>query len=101
LVVHVLTTRLEIGNFPKRKAKCGVINAFSSTKHIPLLLPPFPLVGWSGTQSTITEATTGPDDDCGATCGKSNRSIWRKLAPVPLCPPKIPRDLTRAGKAGN
>jgi hypothetical protein len=25
--------------------------------------------------------------------GKENQSTWRKPAPVPLCPPQIPRDL--------
>jgi hypothetical protein len=28
--------------------------------------------------------------------GRGNRSTWRKLAPVPLCPPQIPHDLTWA-----
>jgi hypothetical protein len=40
------------------------------------------------------------DDDCGAIGGKrigrENRSTWRKLASVPLCPPQIPHDLIRA-----
>jgi hypothetical protein len=40
-------------------------------------------------------------DDCGAfgwmnTIGKGNRSTRRKPALVPLCPPRIPPDLTRA-----
>jgi hypothetical protein len=38
------------------------------------------------------------DDECGAVggtiIGRGNRSTRRKLAPVPLCPPKIPHDLT-------
>jgi hypothetical protein len=53
-----------------------------------------------------TAATTGLlyqlrmiDDKCGAVggmrIGKGNRSTWRKLAPVPLCPPQIPHDQTR------
>jgi hypothetical protein len=29
--------------------------------------------------------------------GRRNRSTWRKRAPVPLCPPHIPYDLTRDG----
>jgi hypothetical protein len=41
------------------------------------------------------------DDECGAVggvkIGRANRSIRRKPAPVPLCPPKIPHDLTWAG----
>jgi hypothetical protein len=43
----------------------------------------------------------GDDDyDCGAIggmrTGSGNRSTRRKPAPVPLCPPKIPHDLTLA-----
>jgi hypothetical protein len=38
------------------------------------------------------------DDDYGAVggmrIGRGNRSTLRKPAPVPLCPPQIPRDLT-------
>jgi hypothetical protein len=39
------------------------------------------------------------DDECGAVggmIGKGNRSTRRKPAPVPLYPPQIPHDLTRA-----
>jgi hypothetical protein len=40
------------------------------------------------------------DGDCGAIggtkIGMENRTTWRKSAPVPLCPPQIPYDLTRA-----
>jgi hypothetical protein len=68
------------------------------------------LLGWSGTESTITVATAGllyqpgmmmddNDYECGAIGGMSdreNRSTRRKPAPVPLCPPQIPHDLTRA-----
>jgi hypothetical protein len=45
------------------------------------------------------------DDDCGATggmkIGKGNRRPRRKPAPVPLCPPQIPHDLTRAQTRGH
>jgi hypothetical protein len=37
--------------------------------------------------------------DCGAVngmSGKGNRSVRRKPVPVPLCPPQISHDLTRA-----
>jgi hypothetical protein len=38
------------------------------------------------------------DDECGAVggmrIGRKNRSTRRKPAPVPLCPPQIPHDLT-------
>jgi hypothetical protein len=41
------------------------------------------------------------DDDCGAIggmqIGRVNWSTRRKPAPVPLCPPHIPHDLTLAG----
>jgi hypothetical protein len=40
------------------------------------------------------------DDECGAVCavkiGRGNRRTRRKPAPVPLCPPQIPHDLTWA-----
>jgi hypothetical protein len=42
------------------------------------------------------------DDDCGAVGGMrisgGNRSIRRKPAPVPLCPPQISLDPDRRGK---
>jgi hypothetical protein len=38
------------------------------------------------------------DDGCGAVggmrIGRGNRSTRRKPAPVPLCPPQIPHDMT-------
>jgi hypothetical protein len=37
------------------------------------------------------------DDECGAfvgIIGRGNGSTWRKHAPLPLCTPKIPHDLT-------
>jgi hypothetical protein len=54
-----------------------------------------------------TAATTGLlyqpqmiDVDCGAVGGmgiiRGNRSTRRKPAPVPLCPPQVPHDQTRA-----
>jgi hypothetical protein len=55
-----------------------------------------------------TAATTGSlyqpqmihDGDCGAIyglkIGRGTRSTRRKPAPVPLCPPQIPHDETRA-----
>jgi hypothetical protein len=65
----------------------------------------FPL-GWSGTESTITEANTGLlyqprmmiDDECGAVggmIGKGNQNRTEP-APVPLCPLQTPHDLTWA-----
>jgi hypothetical protein len=58
--------------------------------------------------SLDTAATTGllyqlqmiEDGDCGAIggmkIGSGNRSTRRKPTPVPLCPPQIPHDNTRA-----
>jgi hypothetical protein len=68
--------------------------------------PPLPF-GCRGTQSTITEATTGlfyqpqmvDNDECGAVSwmiGRWNWSTERKPVPVPLCPPQIAHDLTWA-----
>jgi hypothetical protein len=37
------------------------------------------------------------DNECGAISGmigRRNRNTWRKPAPVLLCPPQIPHDLT-------
>jgi hypothetical protein len=38
------------------------------------------------------------DDECGVVggmrIGRGNRSTRRKPAPVPLCPPQMPHDLT-------
>jgi hypothetical protein len=75
----------------------------------------FFLVSWGGVRLSPfgTLATNWPispamdddddyddDDECGAVggmlIGRENRSTRRKPAPVPLSPPQIPRDLTRA-----
>jgi hypothetical protein len=64
----------------------------------------FSFFGWSWTDSTITEATTGllyqprmmNDDECGAIgvmLGMGNRSTQRRPAPVQFCPPQIPHEL--------
>jgi hypothetical protein len=69
---------------------------------------PSSLLGLSATEPTISEATTGhlyqhrmtmDYDECGAVGGmlsRGNRSTRRKPAPLPLYPPQIPHDLTRA-----
>jgi hypothetical protein len=45
------------------------------------------------------------DDECGAVggmrIGRGNRSTRRKPAPVPLCPPQIPYNQTRAAVVGS
>jgi hypothetical protein len=63
---------------------------------------------WFGTESAITEATTGllyqprmmkDDEECEAVVGmigRGNRSTRRKPTAAPLCPPQIPHDLIRA-----
>jgi hypothetical protein len=72
--------------------------------------PPF-FLWWSGTEPTITESITGlvyhswmmDDDECGVVggmLGKGNGSTQTKLAPVLLCPPQIPHDLTGAPISG-
>jgi hypothetical protein len=61
----------------------------------------------SGTEYTVADAITGllyqprimDNDECGAVggmIGRGHRITRRKPAPVPLCPPQIPHDLTRA-----
>jgi hypothetical protein len=66
------------------------------------------LVSWGGvrlsplgTVATVWPIVPAPDDDhCGAIrgmrIGRGNRSTRRNPAPVPLCPPQIPHDLTWA-----
>jgi hypothetical protein len=66
------------------------------------------LLWWSGTEFTITVATTGllyqpwmtvDDDECGAIGEMPDRENWStriKPASVPLCPPQIPHDLNGA-----
>jgi hypothetical protein len=56
-----------------------------------------------GTTAAIIWPTVPvPDDDDddaaigGMRIGKGKQITWRKPAPVPLCPPQIPNDLTRA-----
>jgi hypothetical protein len=53
------------------------------------------------TSATNWPTVPAPDDDeCGAVggmrIGTGNRSTRRKAAPLPLCPPQIPHDLTYA-----
>jgi hypothetical protein len=61
------------------------------------------LVSWGGVRlrpliSLLYQPRMIDDDERGAvggmSIGRGNRSTLRKLAPVPLCPPQIPRDLT-------
>jgi hypothetical protein len=64
-------------------------------------------ISWVRLSPLGTAAATGllylprmiDDGDCGATDGmkngRGNRGTRRKPAPVPLCPPQIPHDLTR------
>jgi hypothetical protein len=57
-------------------------------------------MGWVETESTIWPIVPALDDDdeCGAVggmrTGRETRSTRRKPAPVSLCPPQIPHDLT-------
>jgi hypothetical protein len=54
--------------------------------------------GMSATEWPIVPAPGDYDDGelSGMKIGKGNRSTRRKPAPVPLCPPQIPLDQTRA-----
>jgi hypothetical protein len=69
----------------------------------------FSFLGWGETESTwysrpliglVYQPQTIDDYECGAVggmrTGRANRSTRRKPAPVPLCPPQIPHDLTWA-----
>jgi hypothetical protein len=56
-----------------------------------------------GTAATVWPVVPAHDDDdydCGAISekriGRGNQSTRRTPAPVPLCPPQIPHDLTQA-----
>jgi hypothetical protein len=55
----------------------------------------FIFLGCSGTESTKCPTVPAPDDD-GWLLSRGNWSTLRKLAPVPLCPLKIPHDMSRA-----
>jgi hypothetical protein len=71
------------------------------------LLLLFIIISGVGLSPLGTAATSGllykpqmiDDGDCGAIgrmkVGRGNRSIRRKPAPAPLCPPQIPHDQTR------
>jgi hypothetical protein len=71
---------------------------------ITALLGLFLLVSWGGVRFQSTRyigqyIARMMDDECGAVGGMSgegNRSTRRKPVSVPLCPPQIPRDLTRS-----
>jgi hypothetical protein len=59
------------------------------------------LTWYCGHYWPIVPAPDVDDGDCEAIGGmkiiRGNRSTQRKPAPMPLCPPQIPHDLTRAG----
>jgi hypothetical protein len=75
-------------------------------------LPQIFFVGGGGAvepNPQITEANRywpivpAPDDECGAVSGmlgKEHQSTRGKPAPVPICLPQIPHDLTRASAVG-
>jgi hypothetical protein len=84
-----------------------ISNVSKSTYHLAFAPHFFPSLGWSGTESTITEATTGllcqprmmVDHACGAfggMFGRGYRSTRRKPVTIPLCSPQIPHNLTRS-----
>jgi hypothetical protein len=57
-------------------------------------------LGTAATIGLLYQPQMIDDGDCGAVdgmkIGRGNRSTRRKLAPAPLCPPQISRDLTWA-----
>jgi hypothetical protein len=57
-------------------------------------------LGTAATTGLLYHPQTIDDGDCGAIremkIGRGNWAARRKPAPVPLCPPQIPHDLTRA-----
>jgi hypothetical protein len=57
-------------------------------------------LGTAVTNGLLYQPQMIDDGDCGAIggmkIGRGNRSTGRKHAPVPLCPPQIPHDLTQA-----
>jgi hypothetical protein len=57
-------------------------------------------LGNAATTGLLYQPQMTDDGDCGATAGmkigRGNRSTWRKPALMPLRPPQIPHDLTRA-----
>jgi hypothetical protein len=57
-------------------------------------------LGTAATSGLLYQPQMMYDVDCGAiggmNMGRGNRSNRRKPAPVPLCPPQIPHDQTRA-----
>jgi hypothetical protein len=57
-------------------------------------------LGTAATSGLLYKPQMVDEGDCGAVggmkIGRGNRSTWRKPAPVPLCPPQIPHDQTRA-----
>jgi hypothetical protein len=57
-------------------------------------------LGAAATTGLLYQPQMIDEVDCGAIggmkIGRVNRSTRRKPAPVPLCPPQIPHDLTRA-----
>jgi hypothetical protein len=55
---------------------------------------------WGETTDLLYEPRMVDDDECGAVggmIGRGNRITRRKPAPLSLCPPQIPHDLTRTG----
>jgi hypothetical protein len=97
--LHKVWKSLEQGKIRKESIRINKLRAEA------LVLVVVFLVSLGGVSPLGTSATVGLlyqprmiDDDYGAVggmrIGKGNRSIGRKPAPVPLCPPQIPHDLT-------
>jgi hypothetical protein len=83
---------------------CWYHTCFQQLSFVPVF---FSFLGWGETVHLVRRPLTGLlykpraiGYECGAVggmrIGRGNRSTPRKLAPVPLCPPQIPHDLTWA-----
>jgi hypothetical protein len=75
-------------------------NVFRTKTQPPLPPHPHTFGGMEPNPATTGLLYQPPDDyECGTIgemLGRANRSTQRKLAPVPLCLPQIPHDLTQA-----
>jgi hypothetical protein len=84
--------RGENGRIRKVTGACLFFIIYSGVRLSPL--------GIAATTGLLYQPQMIDDGDCGAVAGmkigKGNRSNRRKPAPVPLCPPQIPHDLSRA-----
>jgi hypothetical protein len=73
--------------------RCAYMKAFLSLS-----------LSWGETEATVWPIAPASDDDWSNWWNvkwQGNRITQRKPPPVPICPPQIPQDLTRACTVGN